>query len=257
MTHLETQKWKVRSALTPFFDVLYMQANEILIPNVAVSESRSGGKHKVKRKSKRRKSTAAAAALHRPSGNASDDSESSLDEVLKDYMETIANQSDSDDMAHITQLQTLLNFKGSHSISVAESDSFTENFSPMRLGRRRRRFKRMAVDTQPDSEASITDYLREQRSKRLTTLKPKMKSQTSLIDDMTIDSESTLERDPHKGDAVKGASAETIVPCDITVGKRKRGMRAGNSLDMLDDDSGQSKCNTDAMYVDQNMLPQD
>lgn len=162
-------------------------------------------------------------------------------------METIANQSDSDE---VSRLETLMHYKGNHPISFAESDSFTENFSPMRPGRRRRRFKRMAVDTQPDSEASITEYLREQRVKRLATAKPKVKSQTRLNDDMTVDSESTLERDPLKsGVAAKENSTEMGGICDVTVGKRKRGMRAGNSLDMLDDDSGQSKCNTDTMCV--------
>ena len=202
----------------------------------------------MKRKSKRRKSVAASSVLTRATGNMSDNSESSLDEALKDYMANIANQSDSDDLARISRLQSLLHFKGNHPISVAESDSFTENFSPMRLGRRRRRFKRMAVDTQPDSEASITEYLREQRVKRLATAKSKVKSQNSLNDDMTVDSESTLERDPQKSHVTdRDYTVEMSGGCDVTVGKRKRGMRAGNSLDMLDDDSGQSKCNTDTM----------
>ena len=198
-------------------------------------------KQRVKRKCKKRKSSAVAAAA----GNMSEASESSLDEALKDYMETMAgNHSDSDvDLRHINKIhQSLLQF-ASHSISVAESDSFTENFSPMRPGRRRRRFKRMAVDPKPDSEVCITDYMREQRLKRLTAGKLKGRSGQQLDsgddDDDGGGGGETMSVD---GSERCGAGGEA---CDAVLGKRKRGMKPGSSLDVLDDDSEQSNCKLD------------
>ena len=77
-------------------------------------------------------------------GHFSEASESSLDEALKDYMENVFQQSDSDELLqrHLPALAI------GHALSLAESDSVTENFSPMRTHRRRRRGKRMVVDSQ-------------------------------------------------------------------------------------------------------------
>ena len=208
----------------------------------------------MKRKSKKRKA-ACAVSNAAGTGNMSEASESSIDEALiKDYMETIANNSgDSDDLIHMAKLQSYIHFHN-HSISVAESDSFTENFSPMRPSRRRRRFKRMAVDPQPDSEVSITDYLREQRMKRLTTVRPKVKSQTGVCqfsNSNTMDSESTLERKDTRSARAAGMSSVEVAEggcgVELVMGKRKRGMKTGNSLDVLDDDSGHSANKSEVM----------
>lgn len=221
-----------------------------LVDNIPESRS-SHCRQKVKRKSKKRKSSAVLNA----GGNISEGSESSLDEALKDYMENIANQSDSDDLLRIARLQSLINFT-SHSISLAESDSFTENFSPMRPGRRRRRFKRMAVDVQqPDSEMPITDYLREQRLKRLTSARPKVnKPQTG--EQMSVDCgdpsvKSRLAAWSNDEVLSEGGGGDATVSShggsgggETMLGKRKRGMKAANSLDLLDDELGQAKSET-------------
>ena len=121
----------------------------------------SGSKSKLcrKKKCKKRKSAchggSGGSRLH---GNISEASESSLDEALKDYMENIAQQSDSDDLllsAH--RLQSLTSLPSQVQVlSFAESDSVTENISPLRPQRRRRRqFKRMAVDPQPSCELAL------------------------------------------------------------------------------------------------------
>ena len=85
----------------------------------------------------------------------------------------------------------------------------------------------MAVDTQPDSDISIIDYLNEQRLKRLHTLKPKLKIQEHKSE---MDSEHTNY----------SASDSQVTPTkfeeSVIVGKRKRGVRPTNSFDGIIDD---------------------
>ncbi|ELT96581.1 hypothetical protein CAPTEDRAFT_219858 [Capitella teleta] len=108
----------------------------------------SGSKSKLvrRKKCKKRKSLNQASGNWQQ-GNISEASESSLDEAIKDYIETIAQQSDSDDLVLNAQRLKSLSSLPNQVLSFAESDSVTENISPMRPQRRRRRqFKRMAVD---------------------------------------------------------------------------------------------------------------
>ncbi|XP_060083558.1 G patch domain-containing protein 2-like isoform X1 [Ylistrum balloti] len=83
-------------------------------------------------------------------GNISEASESSVEEALKDYMENIIQQSDSDDIgmsSTVARLTMPLNFSYVPSV---ESDSVTETFSPRRPQRRRKKYKSMAVDNDPE-----------------------------------------------------------------------------------------------------------
>lgn len=83
-------------------------------------------------------------------GNISEASESSVEEALKDYMENIIQQSDSDDIgmsSTVARLTMPLNF---NYVPSVESDSVTETFSPRRPQRRRKKYKSMAVDNDPD-----------------------------------------------------------------------------------------------------------
>lgn len=82
-------------------------------------------------------------------GNISEASESSVEEALKDYMENVIQQSDSDDIGMsqtVARLTMPLNFSYVPSV---ESDSVTETFSPRRPQRRRKKYKSMAVDIDP------------------------------------------------------------------------------------------------------------
>ena len=86
-------------------------------------------------------------------GNFSEASESSMEEGLRGVREntTTTQQSDSDDLVQTCRVQGPFP-QLSCALSLAESDSVTENFSPMRPHRRRRMCKRMAVDPQPSGE---------------------------------------------------------------------------------------------------------
>ena len=90
----------------------------------------------------------------KPSGNISEASESSLDEQIKDYIETIVQHSDSDDLHMMAAAQEMTSaaLPLTFPMCPAESDSVNENISPARPHRRRRRFKRMAVDLPPGVE---------------------------------------------------------------------------------------------------------
>lgn len=81
-------------------------------------------------------------------GNISEASESSIEEAIKDYMENVALQSDSDDISISERIQRLTMPLGSNYIPSVESDSVTETFSPIRPQRRRKKYmyKSMAVD---------------------------------------------------------------------------------------------------------------
>ena len=90
-------------------------------------------------------------SLH--TGNMSEASESSIDEAFKDYIENMTRQSDSDDYLIENSRQKIPSLSIFSSISaplLVESDSVTENISPMRPQRRRRHLKRMAID--PDQQ---------------------------------------------------------------------------------------------------------
>ena len=124
-------------------------------------------------------------------GNLSEASESSIDEALKDYMESVFQHSDSDDLIAARRISSLPLANIGHALSLAESDSVTENFSPMRIHRRRRKCKRMAIDPQPDPDFMIP------------TLKPKFKRMRSKMKtleartDNVMDTESIAQCSSH------------------------------------------------------------
>lgn len=78
-------------------------------------------------------------------GTISEASESSIDEAIRDYIDNVVTHSDSDDLA-LNHRKHRLMVPVTEPIPPVESDSFTENLSPMRPQRRRRRYKHMAVD---------------------------------------------------------------------------------------------------------------
>lgn len=108
--------------------------------------SRSGGKPK-KGKSKRRPkalaSNSSTLGCLPKSSAVSEDSESSLDDRMRI---SVGYQTDSDELVGQNK-NHLLSWRHC-GISLVESDSVNENFLPM-FKRRKRKFKRMAVDPQP------------------------------------------------------------------------------------------------------------
>lgn len=85
--------------------------------------------------------------------NMSEASESSLDEAFKDYIENITRQSDSDEfLVNGHKIPPVNSFPNISVPQLVESDSVTENITPLRPQRRRRHFKRMAIDPQPNIE---------------------------------------------------------------------------------------------------------
>ena len=148
-------------------------------------------------------------------GNLSEASESSLDEAFRDYIESVPRGSDSDEFVFtVNRLQLLATFANT-ALSLAESDSFNETISPMRVQaqRRRRRLRRMAVDPDPDS--SIVD-----------DKKDKSKDSARLAaDDEDLDCEDAGSMD--------GSS-------DTLPGKRKRETRdkGGNTYDLEHEGDG-------------------
>ena len=104
----------------------------------------------------------------------------------------------------------------------------------------------MAVDPKPDSEVCITDYMREQRLKRLTAGKLKGRSGQQLDSGDDDDDGGGGETMSVDGSELSPAAAvERCGAGDAVLGKRKRGMKPGSSLDVLDDDSEQSNCKLD------------
>ena len=112
---------------------------------------------KKKQRSRQRSRRRPRSAIKLP-GDISEASESSIDEAIKDLMENkTSRQSDSDDLLMTTKRMT--SFRApTHVVPLAESDSFTENFSPNRPNRRRKRGKRMAIDADVDhkSDGQVT-----------------------------------------------------------------------------------------------------
>lgn len=101
-------------------------------------------------------------------------SESSLDEAAskdcmeaataKDLIENMVIHSDSDEVARRRRLTAISIPLPSSQMIPVESDSVTENFSPLRPHRRRRKFKSMAVDLVDESPVSNKQRSRSLRS---------------------------------------------------------------------------------------------
>lgn len=165
-----------------------------------------GEQKKVKRKSKKRKSTA------KP-GKHTDCTESSLDEALREYVENLTQHSDSDDWIHNAKCLPSLSTIARQAIPQVESDSFTENFSPMQpLRHKRRRFKRMAVDLEVENEA----LRKSQQTKSSSVIN------LSSADNMADDEDQSLSM-----------MSTTNSGHEIKPGKRKRGLRChGHSFEV-------------------------
>lgn len=111
-----------------------------------------------KRRFKKRKSavpmstSGTTGGVHIAAVNVSDglDSSTSDSPQRPDFMDTVARLSDSDDM--IPNKGGMLRISVPSSVQFAESDSVTENWTPLRPQRRRKHFRRMAVDV---SEAAM------------------------------------------------------------------------------------------------------
>ncbi|KAH9489519.1 G patch domain-containing protein 2-like [Bulinus truncatus] len=89
-------------------------------------------------------------------GTISEASESSVDEnPRRDYAGNVIH-SDSDDLAACHRIPKLT-VPVVDPIPPVESDSFTENFSPLRPQRRRRKYKTMAVDSSPLTDQFPSD----------------------------------------------------------------------------------------------------
>lgn len=104
----------------------------------------------------------------------SEASESSLDEALRDYMESVAQLSDSDDMVlahHITRLTMPLS---GNFVPQVESDSVNENISPMRPQRRRKKYKSMAIDPDPILPCSSSNSTHPKLKQKLKTRAPRL-----------------------------------------------------------------------------------
>ena len=100
-------------------------------------------RHHKRRRGARRANT----NLYWKRGTISEASESSVDEAGRDVLDnSIVTHSDSDDLSLAYPKQRLM-VPMTEPVPPVESDSFTENLSPMRPQRRRRRFKHMAVDS--------------------------------------------------------------------------------------------------------------
>ena len=165
-----------------------------------------------KRKGKRRRSNPTSGWK---CGVISEASESSLDEALKDYIDTVAQLSDSDDIT-MTRNTHRLTVPISDPVPPVESDSVTENFSPMRPPRRRRKFKTMAFDSsssQPDDSAVFLEPSLNRYKLRSKTLQ---------------DSNSNIMSDSAGTSAISVAGAanhQCILP-----GKRKRNNKSRNEF---------------------------
>jgi len=112
-----------------------------------------------KRRFKKRRSavpmsiSGSAGGVHIAAVNISDglDSSTSDSPARPDFVDTFARLSDSDDMIpNKSGGAGMLRISVSSSVQFAESDSVTENWTPLRPQRRRKHFRRMAVDV-PDS----------------------------------------------------------------------------------------------------------
>ena len=154
-------------------DELVQDLTNALEETTRASKSKNVDNTYARRCKKRRSRKRRPPGSGKDGGNLSEASESSIDEALKGYMESVFQQSDSDDVVAARRISSLPLANISHTLSLAESDSVTENFSPMRIHRRRRKCKRMAIDPQPDQDFMIPTMkpkFKRMRSKNIKTL---------------------------------------------------------------------------------------
>ncbi|XP_064621863.1 G patch domain-containing protein 2-like [Lineus longissimus] len=177
-----------------------------------------------KKRGKKRRSLQSAVLEY---GMISEASESSLDEALKDYLENVvAHQSDSDEFTRTHRMTALQDSETANMMAMVESDSVTENFSPLRPHRRRRRFKRMAVDPKPSGsvEMELPEAFKSMRRQR--------KSKTGEMSQLcNLTNENNTNSEVDSVEKMEDDSLEeTVARCPV--GKRKRTMKlCGNSFD--------------------------
>lgn len=111
-------------------------------------------------------------------GNFSEASESSVEEAiqsqeLRENAATTTQQSDSDDLVVTKRFQGAFP-KVTCVATLAESDSVTENFSPLRPHRRRRKCKRMSIEAEPLETCELARA--NPNSKKPPYSKPKLKT---------------------------------------------------------------------------------
>ncbi|CAH1792394.1 unnamed protein product [Owenia fusiformis] len=151
----------------------------------------------------------------------SEASESSLDEALKGYMGNMLAYSDSDDLLAVKRLTAVSLPLVNNHVSF-ESDSFTENFSPIRVHRRRRKCKRMAIDVSSDHPGLAGPSIIVDDG----TLTKKSKSKTKNTSDLDLCDSDTNDSKPND-------DTQTQVQ-HVTLGKRKRRMKMASSFDNSD-----------------------
>ncbi|XP_041354278.1 G patch domain-containing protein 2-like [Gigantopelta aegis] len=148
-------------------------------------------------------------------GVISEASESSLDEALKDYIDTVAQLSDSDDITMARNVHRLT-VPISDPIPPVESDSVTENFSPMRPPRRRRKFKSMAFDSSSPQADDSAVFLEPSVNRYKLRSKTLQDSNSNIMSDTAAaPSSSTTGATNH----------QSILP-----GKRKRNNKSRNDF---------------------------
>ncbi|KAK7502712.1 hypothetical protein BaRGS_00005962 [Batillaria attramentaria] len=204
--------------------------------------SRSGGNQENgissgtvgRRQHKRRRGTRRAAVnIYWKRGTISEASESSIDEAIRDYIDnSVVTHSDSDDLA-LTHPKHRLMVPMSEPIPAVESDSFTENLSPLRPQRRRRRYKHMAVDSlqslgQLDISAA-NENSNSSGSRTCTVASPIAVPATTshapetrqVIRQQSVNTVTAASSHPSSAAGVSRTSGQNVVP-----GKRKRSSKS-------------------------------
>lgn len=100
--------------------------------------------------------------------NTSEASESSLEGALRGYMESRLQQSDSDDVLSKTHYYTRLSMPArTEYIPSVESDSFTDNISPVKPQRRRKKYKSMVIDVEcmPAPQSTVVPFKQKNKAK--------------------------------------------------------------------------------------------
>ncbi|KAL8598275.1 hypothetical protein ACOMHN_035225 [Nucella lapillus] len=189
---------------------------------------------------RRRGARRATCNLYGKRGTLSEASESSVEEAGRDHLDnSVVTHSDSDDMS-LAYPKQRLKVPMSEPVPPVESDSFTENLSPMRPQRRRRRFKHMAVDSlQAISQLGSGGEACVKRSSTPISMPP-----TSSFSEQCCPS--------HAGSSHSPGCAQSIIP-----GKRKRGSKSQREVKSMDHRGVREKHGGDMDSMDMNSLSQE
>lgn len=183
--------------------------------------------------------------IRRPSANSyywkrgtiSEASESSIDEhPIRDYAGNVIH-SDSDDLAACQRIPKLT-VPIVDSVPPVESDSFTENLSPLRPQRRRRKFKTMAVDSSPLTDPIPSDADSASGDKQFG--KRKEESPSTAVDKASF---SGL-RHPMSSSVYSTSHSHAV-----TAGKRKRSSKSRTDYNYSDFPHQGISLNMDRMEV--------